>query len=365
MRINRESFLHDLESVEPGLSKREIVEQSSCYVFQNGRILTYNDEIACRIKGPFAKDFTGAVPHEPLLNILRKLAEEEIEVSNGDGELLIVGKARRAGIRMEAEVNLPIANVELPKTWRELPAEFADAVRMVQHCASTDDSQFHLTCLHLHPDWIEACDNYQICRWNLKTGVEKSLLVRQSAIKHVVSLGMTELAETDAWIHFRNPKGLILSCRRYAEDFPDLTKFLRVDGTPTTLPKGLVEAAEKAQIFSSENPEADRVVIELTNGKLRIKSVGVTGWYRETKKVVYNGEPLTFRIAPQILIDLVKQHNDFVLTPDRLKVAGQGNYTYVTCLGKPEGDSQVPVSQGEAHSAKPKKRRGDKEEAEK
>ncbi len=230
---------------------------------------------------------------------------------------------------------------------------------MVQHCASTDDSQFHLTCLHLHPEWIEACDNYQICRWDLKTGVKQSILVRQSAIKHVVSLGMTELAETDAWIHFRNPKRLILSCRRYAEDFPDLTKFLQVDGTPTTLPKGLAEAADKAQIFSAENPEANRVVIELTEGRLRIKSVGVTGWYRETKKVVYNGEPLVFRIAPQILIDLVKQHNDFVLTPDRLKVAGQSNYTYVTCLGKPEGVEQASVPQTEtARSTKPKKQKG-------
>ena len=336
MRVHREALLHCLESAEPGLSKREIVEQSSCFVFQNGQVMTYDDEVACRCKSLLDKSFTGAVPAESLLNILRKLVEEELEISNGNGELLLIGKGRRAGIRMEAEITLPIANVELPKTFQPLPNEFAEAVGVVQHCAGTDDSQFHLTCLHLHPKWIEACDNFQICRWTLATGIKEPVLVRKKSIKHIVSLGMTEFAETDTWIHFRNPTGLTLSCRRYLEQFPDLSKFLQVEGIPTTLPKGLAEATEKARIFSAENPEADRVLIELTEGRLRIKGIGVTGWYRETKKIVYKGQPISFRVAPQILVDLVKKHNDCVLASDRLKVDSGNNYVYVTCLGKPD-----------------------------
>ena len=48
--INRELFLEQLESVQPGLSTREIIEQSSCYVFRGGEVITFNDEIACSQK---------------------------------------------------------------------------------------------------------------------------------------------------------------------------------------------------------------------------------------------------------------------------------------------------------------------------
>jgi hypothetical protein len=67
-RINREEFLRNLESVEPGLSPREILEQSSCFIFQKGWIKTFNDEVACKIKSPLKLE--GAVQAAPLLAIL-------------------------------------------------------------------------------------------------------------------------------------------------------------------------------------------------------------------------------------------------------------------------------------------------------
>ena len=47
MKIDREEFLKQLESVLPGYSTKEVIEQSSCFVFKKGRVYTYNDEIAC------------------------------------------------------------------------------------------------------------------------------------------------------------------------------------------------------------------------------------------------------------------------------------------------------------------------------
>ena len=50
MKINRMNLLNVLESVHPGLSKRDMVEQSACFVFQGGRVITFNDEIACSLE---------------------------------------------------------------------------------------------------------------------------------------------------------------------------------------------------------------------------------------------------------------------------------------------------------------------------
>jgi DNA polymerase III sliding clamp (beta) subunit (PCNA family) len=335
MRITRENFLGQLESVQPGLSAREIIEQSSCFIFQEGEVVTYNDEIACRQECSLS-DVAGAVPAEPLLAILRKLNEEEIEVSSNEGELLIKGKKRQAGIKMEMNILLPIDTVDRPKKWKSLPKNFTEAVTIIGQCASKDESQFVITCVHLHPKWIEACDNYQIARYPMETGLEESTLIRREALKHITTLDMNSFSETKSWMHFKNENGLVLSCRRYVEDYPDLQPYLSVKkGEKTEFPKGLKEATEKAEIFSQGNIESNQVEVSLCAGRLKLKGRGVTGWYSEVKKVSYSGGGISFLITPQLLRELVTNYNECEITPGTLKV-DSGSFIYVTCLGKPK-----------------------------
>lgn len=338
-KVNREALLHCLDCVEPGLSPREILEQSSCFVLQSGSVETFNDEVYCRATTGLDKAITGAVQAKPLQELLRRMPEEEIEVKQSEGELLIVGKRRRAGLRLEEEITLPVKNVEKPTEWNKLHEDFTDAIGIVQQCASTDESQFSLTCVHIHPKWLEACDNFQLCRWKLKTGLKQSTLVRQLGIRHITKLGMTEFSETEGWVHFRNPKGIYLSCRRYLEEFPDLSVLLDVEGDSAQLPKGLGEAANIAhEVFTKENPDSNLILVDLKPGKVQVEGRGSSGWYRQSAKVKYAGKPLSFRISPLMLIDLVKRHNECVISPDRLKVDG-GTYLFVSCLSKVEENS--------------------------
>lgn len=338
VRIKREELIQTLETVAPGLAPKEIVEQSSCFVFKDGKVMTFNDEVFCSRSSNLPKDILGAVQAAPLLALLNKLADEEVELEMGEGELLLTAKKRKAGIRMEKDILLPVDAVETPTEWLELPEQFTDAVDMVHQCAGTDESQFVMTCVHLHPNWMEACDNFQLTRYKLKTGISKPCVVRKEALKHIVSLGMNKFAETASWLHFQGPSGLVLACRRYTEDYPDLTPLMVVEGgAQTTLPKGLNEAAEKAKIFSLENTESDQVSVELKPGKLRITGQGNSGWYKEVKDVNYQGEPLVFRISPDLLQELTKRVNDCEITKDRLKVDG-GKWVFITCLGKVEGE---------------------------
>ena len=216
-KVNREKFLHQLESVQPGVSSREILEQSSCLIFKDGRVTSFNDEVSCSSPSSLPKSITGAVRSEPLLAIVQKLGEEEIEVSCTTEELLITGKRKQIGCRLEAEIVLPIDVVEKPEKWIKLHEDFADAVAIVEKCAAKDESQ-KTGFVHIHPKWLEACDYFQLARWPMVMGIKKAFLVRQSSIRHVASLGMTDFAETESWVHFRNAGGLIFSCRRHAEE---------------------------------------------------------------------------------------------------------------------------------------------------
>jgi len=330
MKVNREELLQCLDSVTPGISPREVIEQSSCFVFKSKIVQTFNEEISCSKESPVK--LKGAVQAAPLLSILKKLDEEFIDLEIEGGELIVKGKGRRSGIRMEHEIVLPVDNVDTPKKWKDLNEDFAEGVHIAAQCAGKDDSQFSLTCVNIHPEWVEACDNYQMTRYPVKTGVKKPTLVRRNSLKHITNLGMTEFSETENWLHFRNPAGLVLSCRRYVEDFPDLANLLEVKGDKITLPKGLEAAADKAEVFSSESMDNNQLHIDLKPGKLKVRGEGNSGWYTENKKTNYKGKNISFTIAPKMLQEIVKRYNDAVITEGRLMVDG-GKFTYVTCLG--------------------------------
>lgn len=339
MRIKREELLQQLEAVQPALStKGDTIEQSSSLVFKGNYVWAYNDTLCARQRCNIGVQ--GAVQAKQLLDLLRKLTEDELEIEQGEGELRINGKRRSAGVRMEADILLPLEQVETPdkNSWKDLHPDFGDAVSIVQECAAKDDARQDLVCVHIHPNWVEACDNTQMARYRLKTGVAEPFLVKQECLKHVVGFGMTKFAETTGWVHFKNPTGLMLSARRYVETYPDLTKFLDIKGTPAILPKGLQEAVAKAEIFSADNADSNRVFVELRPGKLRIKGEGVTGWYKEYKKLQrYDGQKaFGFCISPKLLVELVKRHNECELTADQLKVNG-GKFVYCCCLEAPDG----------------------------
>ncbi len=182
----------------------------------------------------------------------------------------------------------------------------------------------------------------------MKTGIREDLLLKRDSIKPISDLGMTHFSEGDAWIHFKNPIGLIYSVRRYLDDYPDLGPYFDVEGTPTGLPKGLVEAVALAEIFSMENADkgSNLVKVILKGNRLQIEGEGVSGKYRSRlKKVNYKGPDITFLIAPKLLVEITKKHNEVEIAEDRLKVDG-GRWRYISYLFKADDE---PVESDDSH----------------
>lgn len=317
MRVNREQLLKVLESVAPGLASREILEQSSCFVFHKGRVVTFNDAVACSRASPL--NIQGAVKAKPLLDLLSKLDEDELDIEVKESELIVHGARRKAGIRMEAQVMLPIESVDVPDTWRKLDPDFSDAIDKIASCASSEESQFVLTCVHIHPDWMEACDRFQIARYPMKTGVEKSILVKAASLRRIVGYDMTEVSETVSWIHFKNPSDLVISCRRYLDDYKEVGKYLTKDGTePVTLPGNLEDVVSRSEVFSIDNATGNNLIISLRENQAMIRGEGTTGWYREAKEIKYSGPPVTFLIAPKLLLEVAKRSTDVRIGEKRI-----------------------------------------------
>lgn len=339
MKINRETLLNDLTLVKAGLSAREFIEQSSCFVFQAGVVMTFNDEVACRKK--IGLKITGAVQASSLLDILGKLEEDELEVEEVEGALEFRGKRKLFSVVKDAEVFLPIDRVEMPDKWHPLDKSFIEGIGLVKHCVSTDQSRFLLTCVHIHPEFIESCDNHQMMRVSVKTGLKNPILVRGTSLEQLTTLAMTKVALTKSWIHFQNEEGLIYSCRRYVEDYPSLDKLLDSKGHRVSIPKGLVQASDRAAVFATDKVGDALVKVVLTEGTIEVAGEGLTGWYKERKKVVYKGPRLEFLISPTLLHHISERYEEATIGSEKMAVRGE-RWQYVTVLGAATDKDEAP-----------------------
>lgn len=336
MILNRKQLIAELESVAPGLSTREYIEQSTCFIFKDKKVYTYNDEITC--SHPCCLDMPCVVPAEKLFSLLKdKLRIEEIDITKEDGNLVIRGKGGRVvQIPIESKIRLPIDSIQQPKNWVRLPKEFDTAVQRLENCVGKDEARFHLTCIHIHPEWIESTNNQIIGRYKVKSGLKKSVLVRQKALDAIKEFNVTHFGLTKTWLHFKNADGLLFSCRTYIEKYPELSEFLEIQGEEVVLPKEMAQVINEAVLFADTSAESDpHILIDLCPGKLVIKSQCIGGSYLKPHKVKYDGKPMRFIIDAGTLRRIIEEEYHCVLGKKSLK-ASKDKCTYAVFLTIPK-----------------------------
>ncbi len=339
MIVKREQLLNGLEYVSPGLSVKGLIDQMNCFVFKDKYIWAYNDEVATRTRSPI--DIEGAIKADKLKEILHKVKDVKLGVKAKNGRLHFTGKNKSFYINMENEITLPVEELDYPKKsgWMELPADFSEAIHYIQGCASRDDStKTNLNCIHLHPKYVEAFDNEQLARFEMKLPLKHEVLVKQVALRHIASMSMVEFAVTDNWVHFRDSARQVFSCRVYLEDYMDLGAIIKeANGKPIKLPKGLIDAALEAETFSinEENANANYIDLVLKKNKVEIASSDAFGGYEATKKLKYKGHEFAFSILPKVLASLVKEHPKCEVSEKFFK-AKSGRYTFISSLNTPK-----------------------------
>lgn len=336
MNIDRKKLLEELKTVQGGLDKKEGIEQSDCFVFHKGEIMTFNDEMACRTKSSL--NIEGVVHGAELLGILQKMKEDTLEVEMDEKELKIKGKGKRGTLHLEKKINLPIDDVEKPETWHKVPTDFLVALNLVKECTSNNSNSPHLICIHFTPKYIEACDGNQAARYEIETPIKKSTLIKKNSIQQLISLGgIKEISETKSWVHFKNDKGLIASCNKYVEDYPTdrITDILKSEGNSIELPKGLNEMLDRLIIFLDSKEAGDTAFIEvtLTSEKAIFIAKGAYGSFRENKKVKFKGDEMSFSISPQLLKEIIRRSNKCKVSNKVIKISLE-NFEYISSIWK-------------------------------
>lgn len=316
MKINREELLGILNSVRPGLASREIVEQSTSFVFVEDHVITYNDLIA--VSHPIEIDIDGAVKAQELLDLLNKMTEDEIDIKTEDKQVIIKGKRLEAGIAYASEISLPIDEVKSEKTWNKLPLEWANRgvkanffVEAVEAClfsVAKSMARPELACVHITSSYVESSDGFRLTRYDglkLPKAFRDGVLIPGNACPQLVNHNPIEVAVTERWVHFRNGSGSMFSCRTLNSDYINLDTFLEVEGPEIDIDgEALIPILDKAAIFSDKDTKDVEITIE--NNWTTIKGEGTSGWFKEKTRTKYKGEKIQFMISPKFLIDILQ-----------------------------------------------------------
>ena len=315
MKLNRKLLLTALKAVKPGLGKSNEIDQATKFVFMEGMVCTYNDEVA--VSHPLEVDFNGAVPGKEFYGAVDKLKTEEVELVVTGGELLVKGGQSKTIIRIESEITLPIIDLGMPEDdeYNDLPETFAEAVSSCLFSVGKDQNKPLLTCLHVKGTRLESSDNQRVTRFEMgkkaKGCFPDELLIPAHAAKSIIDYKPVEYAVTDGWLHFRNADEAMFSCRVFEDEYPDFTEYLKEEGKEITFPDNLSEILDRAVVICDNDNK--RVTVSLAANKLTISAEGVNGKFNEAVRVKYDGAGKDFDIHPEFMRTIMRHNKTAII----------------------------------------------------
>lgn len=345
--INRQKLITALEAVRPGIASKEIIEQSTSFIFMSGRVYTYNDSIAVSHACP--EELAGAVQSKELYMLLTRLVDDEIDIKTTDSEMLIKGKRTKASISLQANITLPIDTINNKKTWVLLPEEFSTAIKFVLVSAGNDMTKPWSTAVHVTTNdtnnIIETCDNFRLTQFLLpKTEHKNTIFNTNSLIPAAACVELYKYTPThysitanNQWIHFINAVGTEFSCRLVADKFPDLSPFLLHKYTcKFEFNENTIEILDRACVFLTDKTMHPVVTIKADNGSMIITSKSNKGWFEEMTRIAGSKAAFEFIIDPQVLKDMLPSLKNCELNDDKsiLKFEGD-NFIYCCATVSP------------------------------
>jgi DNA polymerase III sliding clamp (beta) subunit (PCNA family) len=303
-----------------------------------GRIVTYNDEIS--ISHPFESDFQGAVNAEELYGLLSKITKDEVDLTVQDTELLVSSGRMKAGLKFETTITLPLKDI--PKKMQVLPdsKEFSEFLSFAMRTCSNDTSQPKLTCVSIGEDGvIIGSDGYRLAYCQGQELPIKHFLLPASNAAEVVKIMPSHVVLEKGWVHFKNKKGTVISCRRLDDEYlpqDQVESVLKMSSVgKVEFPEKISEMIDRVYQFAKRDSFLDEVIsVTIEKEKLILKSKSATtnSWIEE-KAAVKCERDVSFVITPSLFQQIVRITRTAVLdkSMQKAKFKGEG-WQYVIML---------------------------------
>lgn len=336
--MKKADLIKALNVVAPGLAPKEIVEQSNSFVFINGRVGTWNDEIA--VSYPIDIGFEGAVQSKELLALLSKVKDDDIKVYFDNGEFRVDGKKFQSGIRMDQEISLPLDFLNTEVEWTKLPSDFLAGLKICMFSTASEKFSIMLSNIHAKGNILESCDNYRMTRYTMSSETDEMLVPAASA-RHLINNSFDLVGTTPGWLHFSKEGGDVMySCRTYEDPYHNLDQWMNMKGNPIRLPEELKEVLARSNVFSFSDGLQDQVLVTINSKEVIVRGENEHGWLEERADVKMRGKQvLRFRVSAAIMRDILSITNKATVSEEVMKFVAKG-FDHVVILLDPDPEKE-------------------------
>lgn len=276
------------------------------------------------------QDFS--VSYREFKDLISKVKDDELSMEiTESGALEISGKRFHSGLRC-LEFDNPIGEGIIDLN-RDIPVELEQSIKMVSGCSSKNLSTPILTCVHFHGDYIEACDNFSLCRVYMKNGDDVNFSISAVSANKISSFKKWGLG--DGWVAFGDDEMKIYS-RLYDGEFPNLGGVISfADYSLINFPDNLGDPVLRAKIFKSCDGNMDKLSFSLQKGKAVIRGENEFGWFEEKIPIKYDGSELKFNAAYDSIEKIMKDLKSVKvkISSDAKRMSFEGNnFVFITAL---------------------------------
>lgn len=325
IEVNRQEFVDVLKKVFPAVGPKENDVQATCFIFREGFVYTYNDDIFMSMPLP-TEDFGDlgcfAIQAKEFLVFLNKMNDETISVEGEEGKLIVKGRRLKAEIISETAITMPIDDIVLPESWYEIGPEVMTALKCCSPVCSKDLTKPLSTCVRLFANLAEVSDVDKAVRFTMESGYFTTQYYLPGESARVVSrYPANRYASTEGWMWFAadDDHTPIIACRTYYENQPfvDMSELMDTSGTLIELPASTIEALERSEVFVSSTDlsqvtmEDNYLTIEIADNWCVIKSAGGLGSCQEKLRTVYDGPKIVFSTKVEVLAAAIDKGQNF------------------------------------------------------
>lgn len=329
MKVNRTEFIKALKAVQPGVSKKDLIEQSDNLIFKDGFVMSFNDEVA--VYHPMELGITGAVKADELMKILGRIKSEEINVEIKDSEFVISTKSSMSGISFSPEIKVPFDEFAPPEKMMKVNDGFMTGLTACASVACHDYTEPLLRYICIKGGVMYASDSYRAIRHSSGIKSKELFYVQSSIVSGLESFRPVAMAKKDSWLYFKNSEGALFCTRTIEEEsFPVTDEMFTKTGKVVPLPEEISEAVESAEVFTSQRKEEASVSVRIKDGTMILKGEGEYGWFKQKFKIE-SKEQMSFEVSPEVLREAVRMGNSLMLCQDSVIIATE-SFIYVAGL---------------------------------
>jgi len=298
MNLNRKELLKALKQAMPGVeSGNVILEGADTFIFNDGFIHTYNDNISVSV--PFYikrlnketeqnENVSGALKAKDFYDLINRYAENNLRLIPKEGVWIIKSVNGLAELTLLESGLVERVKGIFPKDMKysDLPERFMEGISICQFSSNKSV----LSGIHISETIIMSTDEIRINWYEMDKPVTDTFWITDSAASELCKLSnIKKYCVSDSWVHFKTEDETVFSCKRLAQDKYPLDKIKKLvenhgkgkEDISNELPTKLMDAVNRAAALSQNIESFDTIKLTFNNEGIEVFSQRPSGKYTE------------------------------------------------------------------------------------